>query len=251
MALITAWIWPFIRIASLTMTAPVFGTRTVPTRIRLGVAMVLTLVIAPNAPPMPAVEPFSGAGLMVTGHQVLIGLSLGFALRLVLVVLEVGGQLIAHLTGLGFASLVDPQSGVDVPVVSQFYIILATLMFLSLDGHLLMIQLLADSFVSLPVGMEGVGKAGLWSLAGQASWIFSSAVLMALPAIGALLTVNIAFGVMARAAPQLNIFAVGFPVTLVFGLLVVLFTLPVILDQLEGLFDNAFGFAQALVSGGP
>jgi len=249
--LVTAWFWPFIRISAVVAVAPIFGNRSVPVRVRVGIAVVLTLVIAPLAPPMPAVDPISITGMVITGQQVLVGLSLGFAVRLVFVVLEVAGQQIAQVMGLGFAAMVDPQNGVSVPVVSQLYLILATLVFLALDGHLLLIEVLAESFLTLPVSVNGVARSGLWDLVNHAGWMFSGAVLMALPAMAALLMVNLGFGVMSRSAPQLNIFAVGFPATLIFGFVMMLLTLSGSLALLEPLFERSISMARTLVSGLP
>ena len=248
---VTAWLWPFIRISAVVAVAPIFGNRSVPLRLRVGIAVVLTLVIAPLVPPMPVVDPISITGTVITGQQVLVGLSLGFAVRLSFIVLEVAGQQIAQVMGLGFAAMVDPQNGVSVPVVSQFYLILATLVFLALDGHLLVIEVLAESFLTLPVAVNGVERSGLWNLINSAGWVFSGAVLMALPAMGALLLVNLGFGVMSRSAPQLNIFAVGFPATLIFGFVMMLLTLSGSLALLEPLFERSIGMAQNLVSGLP
>lgn len=240
-AQIAAWLaaglWPFLRISAFITAAPVFGNRLIPARVRMGVALMLTVVIAPVIPPVPLIDPVSAPGLLLAIQQVLIGAALGFALRLVFAVLEIGGQLIAQMMGLGFAVLVDPQNGIDVPVVSRLYLILATLVFLNLNGHLAVVEVLSDSFVTLPVASQGLGQRGLWALVIHAGWVFSSAVRMALPAIIALFIVNLAFGVMARAAPQLNIFAVGFPLTLIFGFFVMLLTLPSTLTQFESFFD--------------
>ena len=244
---LSAWYWPFVRIAALVTAAPVFGARSVPARVKLGVAVVLTLAIAPVIPPMPAIAPFSAAGLVVTAQQVLVGLAMGLALRLVFVVLEVGGQQIAQLSGLGFASLVDPRSGFDVPLVSQFYVVFATLVFLALNGHLVMVEALAASFHTFPVQAAGLERAALWGLVSDAGWVFSAAVVMALPAIVALLTVNLCFGVITRTAPQLNIFAVGFPVSLLFGFVIMLLTLPAIVGQLPALYDRGFQMLYRLV----
>ncbi len=247
---LTAWLWPFLRISALISVAPIFGNRLIPTRIRLGVAVVLTLVIAPVLPSAPWLDPVSGPGLLMAAQQVLIGATLGLALRLVFAVLEVGGQLIAHMMGLGFAVLVDPQNGADVPVISRLYVVFATLVFLGLNGHLAMIEVLSDSFVTLPLASSALGQAELWGLVTHAGWIFSAALRMALPAIVALFIVNLAFGVMARAAPQLNIFVVGFPLTLIFGFFVILLTLPSTLPQFESLFDVSIATARRLVAGG-
>ncbi len=249
--LIGTWFWPFVRIAAMLTVAPVFGTRSVPVRVRMGLALTLTLVLAPTVGSrLPAVDLFSVEGALVTGQQVLVGLSIGFAMRLVVTVLEVAGQLVAQLMGLGFAAMVDPQSGVQVPVISQFYIVVATLAFLALDGHLLLIRALADSFQVLEIAPAGIGKDALWALASQARWVFSSALLIALPSMAALLVVNLAFGVMTRAAPQLNVFAIGFPVTLILGFAIMFITLPSLVFQLGDLFSAAFEFTARVIGGG-
>lgn len=249
--IVATWFWPFVRIAALLTVAPVFGTRSVPVRVRMGLALALTLVVAPVVSSrLPDVELFSAQGVLVTGQQVLVGLSIGFAMRLLFTVLEVAGQLVAQLMGLGFAAMVDPQSGVQVPVVSQLYVIVATLAFLALDGHLLLIRALADSFEALEIAGAGVGQDALWALVAQGGWVFSSALLVALPSMAALLVVNLAFGVMTRAAPQLNVFAVGFPVVLILGFVIMLITLPSLVFQLGDLFDAAFELAARVIGGG-
>ncbi|HRY14505.1 MAG: flagellar biosynthetic protein FliR [Candidatus Competibacteraceae bacterium] len=241
---IAAWVgtflWPLARVAALVITAPVLGSRVTPRRVRLMLALALTWAILPFVPPIPMVEPLSPTGLLVTAQQVLIGLSMGFLLRLVFGALELGGQVVATQVGLGFASLVDPQSGAQGPLLSQFYTLLGTLVFLGLNGHLILIQLLVDSFTLLPVAPTGADRDWLWILVNWASQMFAGAVLVALPAIVSLLVVNLAFGVMVRAAPQLNIFAVGFPITLVLGLLIILYSLPNLMHQLNHLFAEAF-----------
>ncbi len=239
-AWVGAFLWPLTRVAALVSVAPVFGSRTLPRRVRLMLALALTWAIVPFVPPVPAVEPVSPTGLLIVAQQVLIGLSMGFVLRLVFGALELGGQMVATQMGLGFASLVDPQNGAQSPLLSQFYTLLGTLVFLSLNGHLLLVRLLVDSFATLPVAATGVDRDLLWTLVGWASRTFAGAVLIALPAVASLLVVNLAFGVMTRAAPQLNIFAVGFPITLVLGLLILLYNLPTLLYQLNGLFEDAF-----------
>ncbi|MCP5195776.1 MAG: flagellar biosynthetic protein FliR [Gammaproteobacteria bacterium] len=239
-AWVGAFLWPLIRVAALVITAPVLGSRVVPRRIRLMMALALTWAILPFVPLVPMVEPLSSTGLLITAQQVLIGLTMGFLLRLVFGALELGGHVIATQVGLGFASLVDPQSGAQGPLLSQFYTLLGTLLFLGLNGHLMLIQLLVDSFTVLPIAPTGADRDWLWILVNWASRMFAGAVLVALPAIASLLMVNLAFGVMVRAAPQLNIFAVGFPITLVLGLLIVLYSLPTLMDQLSYLFDEGF-----------
>lgn len=250
---IAAWVgtflWPLTRVAALVSVAPVLGSRVMPRRLRLMVALALTWAILPFVPPVPVVEPLGPTGLLVVAQQVLIGLSMGFLLRLVFGALELGGQMIATQMGLGFASLVDPQSGAQSPLLSQFYTLLGTLVFLGLNGHLLLVRLLVDSFAALPVAATGADRDLLWTVANWAGRMFGGAILISLPAIASLLVVNLAFGVMTRAAPQLNIFAVGFPIGLILGLLIVLYSLPTLLHQLDSLFAEAFGGIGQLTGG--
>lgn len=244
------YLWPLFRVLALVAMAPVFGAQSVPVRIRVGFSVALTLVIAPVLPPVPVVDPLSSAGLMIVIQQVLIGLAMGFSLKLVFGAFVMAGQLIGQSMGLGFASMVDPLNGVQVPVVSQFYQVLVTLIFLGFNGHLVLLEVLADSFRTLPVGPNGLAMGGVWDLVIWGGQMFSGAVLISLPAVTALLVANIAFGVMTRASPQLNIFAIGFPITLLLGIVVMLVTLPVISPQLNNLMSDVFALIQKMVAGG-
>lgn len=241
---LTAWIgaflWPFFRIGGLLMAAPVFGARVVPVRIRLGLAVAITLLVAPLLPAMPAIDPLSSDGMMITAQQILIGAAMGFALRLVFTALEMAGQMTAHLMGLSFASMMDPQNGVQVPVVSQFYTIMGILLFLAMNGHLITIEVLVDSFRTLPVGASGLEAEGARGLALWGSTMFAGGLLIAMPAVTALLLVNITFGVITRTSPQLNIFAVGFPAIMLFGFVVMLLSLSGLPAQLGRLLASVF-----------
>lgn len=253
-AQIIAWLgsyfWPFTRIAAMISVAPILGTHSVPMRIRLGLALALTMVIAPLVPPVRGLQPLSINGVIVTAQQILIGLAIGFSVRLVFSAMETGGNAIANLMGLGFANMVDPQNGVQVPVLSQVFTTLAGLIFLSLDGHLVLVQVMTDSFHSLPIGVSGLSRAGVWQLVSWGSWVFTGGLLIALPAVAALLIVNIAFGVMTRAAPQLNIFAVGFPITLLLGFVVLIATLPTIAPKFTNLVSGSFDLTRFLITPG-
>jgi len=209
-------------------------------RIRLGLSVIVTIVVAPSLGPLPSIDALSPVMILLVAQQVIIGLLMGFALRLVFSAIENGGQVIGMMMGLGFASMVDPQNGIQVPVVSQFYSLLLTLVFFSLNGHLIMIEVLSNSFQTLPVAPTGVSSATLWQLVSWAKWIFAGALLIAFPAIGAMLIVNVAFGVMTRAAPQLNIFVIGFPLTLLAGFVVMIMALPSILPQFSNLLDGVY-----------
>jgi flagellar biosynthetic protein FliR len=170
----------------------------------------------------------------------------GFALRLVFGALELGGQIIAMQMGLGFSVLVDPQNGAQVPLLSAFYSLLATLVFLALNGHLVLLQVLVQSFQTLPVATTGLLPTDLWELPNWGGEIFAGAVGIGLPIIASLAVVNLAFGVMTQAAPQLNLFAVGFPISLLLGLVIIILTLPTLVPQFSRLVESAFLTAQRL-----
>jgi len=241
------FIWPLMRISAMFVSVPLFSVRAVPARVRLILSVAITLVIMPLLPPLPAVEMFSYTGFMMAIAQVVIGLTSGFILQLVFSSVVFAGQGVALSMGLGFSTMVDPQNGQQVPVIAQFYTVTTTLIFISLDGHLLLIQMLLDSFKTLPIGIDGIDKAGIWSILAWSSRMFAGGLLLAMPVIASLLLVNIIFGVAARAAPQLQIFSVGFPVTLMLGLLLVWKTIPDVLDQFSGMLTDAYDFIGQLL----
>lgn len=249
---IAAWLgsylWPLFRIAAMIVAMPIFGSILIPVRVRLMLALAITSIVAPVLPASPAVDPLSLEAVLIILQQIIIGVAMGLAVQLVFNAVTTGGQIIAMQMGLGFASMVDPQNGTQVPVLSQLYLLLVTLLFLGFNGHLVMIEMVAESFTVLPVGADGLTRNGLWLLAGWGSQMFAGALWLALPAVASLLVVNIAFGVMARAAPQLNIFAIGFPVALMMGFVVILFTLPAVVPQFESLVTDGFGLIVRLLS---
>ncbi len=249
-SLLESYLWPFFRIAALVGIAPILGARMVPLRVRLGLALVLTVVIVPTLPATPLIDPLSATGLLVTVNQLIIGVAMGFALLLVFSAFVVGGQVFAMQMGLGFAAMVDPQRGVQVPMISQFYVLVATLVFLALNGHLVLIETLAESFRILPISEQGLPINGLRTLVAWGGQMFAAAVVIALPAIATLMIVNLAFGVMMRAAPQLNIFAVGFPISMTVGFIVMLTMLPAVTPQLTGLVEDIFLTVRRMLLGG-
>jgi len=244
------YLWPLFRISALVGVAPVFGARTIPVRVKLIFSVLLTLVVAPLLPAPPAVDPMSGAALLITLNQLLIGIAMGLALQLVFAMFVVGGQIIAFQMGLGFASMVDPNSGTSVPVVGQFYVIVLTLLFLALDGHLVFIDILVDSFRTMPIGVDGLTRDGFWTLAMWGGTMYAGAVQIALPAIAALLLINLTFGVVTRSAPQFNIFSIGFPVTMLAGFFIMLATLTTLLPQVTRHLSAAFDLMRFLANGG-
>ncbi|MFT6624932.1 MAG: flagellar biosynthetic protein FliR [Cycloclasticus sp.] len=237
----SSFFWPLLRISSMFVSIPVFSGRFVSTKIIVGAALAVTFFTIPLLPEQAPIEVMSHEGLMTGVQQILIGLIMGFVLQLVFSAVIFAGQGIAYSMGLGFASMVDPATGVSVPVISQFYLVLSTLLFLTLGGHLVLIEMLIESFHTLPIGIEGIERSDLWSVIAWSSRLFSAGLLMALPAMTSLLMVNIAFGVVTKAAPQLNIFAVGFPITLVLGALLMWLTVPSVMNNFTNLLVESYG----------
>jgi flagellar biosynthetic protein FliR len=254
LAQIEAWIgaafWPFLRIGGCLMVAPLFGTGYVPPRIRIVLAGALTVVALPMIPRTPGLSLLSADGVITTLEQLVIGVALGFTLQLMFDALSLGGQLIANSMGLEFAFNLDPLRGTQSAVLGQLYVMLGTLTFLSLDGHIALIETLVASFRGLPVGPSGLSMEATRTLADWGQQLFEGALRVALPGITALLVVNLAFGVASRAAPGLNLFAVGLPVSLICGLVVVLLGLPGTQSGFEAMLGSAFQLLHAM-SGTP
>ena len=247
---IASWVggllWPFIRFSALFLAAPFFSARTIPVRARIILAFFLAMLVQPFLPPTPEVDPLSAQGLTVALQQVSIGIVMGFILQLTFAVMVLAGQNMAMAMGLGFASTIDPQNGVQVTTVGQFYVIISNLFFLAVDGHLMAIEILVDSFQAFPVGSTLIDVGIFHTVVLWASKMFATALLLALPIVASVLLVNLAFGVLMRTAPQLNIFAVGFPMTIFVGYVLMYLSVPVMDPVLTELFDSAFMFMRSL-----
>jgi flagellar biosynthetic protein FliR len=237
--------FPFARIGACLMVAPLFGARFVPARTRILLAAALTALVAPLTTST-GVAPFSAQGFVVVAQQLLIGVALGFSLQVVFDALGLAGQLLANSMGLSFAFNVDPLRGSSTAALGQLYIILATLTFLSLGGHLALLEVLVHGFTTMPIGTSGLDREGLWTLVLWSGQLFSGAISVALPGVTALLIVNLAFGVVSRAAPSLNLFAVGFPISLVIGFLVVLAGIGPLQQGVTQLIGQGLEFLRAL-----
>ncbi|MDP2828822.1 MAG: flagellar biosynthetic protein FliR [Sulfuricellaceae bacterium] len=248
---LTAWlvlfIWPLVRVLALVASSPILGNPVIPRSAKIALSIALTLVIAPTLDPLPQIDPGSLAGLLILAQQIIIGVAMGLAMRVVFVAVDMAGNMIGLQMGLGFATLFDPINSAQVPVLSQFLGLLFTLVFLSLNGHLLMIEVLADSFRLFPISAEPSSAQAWRLLANWGSEIFYYGLLMALPMIAALLIANLSIGIMTRAAPQLNIFAVGFPITLAAGFMVLFVTVPFMLPLFERLMMDGVQTMLAVV----
>lgn len=247
---VAQFLLPFFRIASFFMVIPMVGTQLVPARIRMGLALAMTVVLVPVLPDMPPVYGMSLDTYILIAQQVLIGTALGFVVQVLFHIFVMGGQLISSQMGLGFASVSDPANGVSVVVLSQFYLTMVMLLFLAFNGHLILFEALARSFYVLPVADGGMPAAGFLALARSGSWMVASGLLMSLPAVTALLVINFAFGVMTKSAPQLNIFAIGFPFTMMMGLLITWASLEGFLGQYQRFTQLAFNYLDYILGVG-
>lgn len=239
-AWLEAWFWPMVRIGGVLATAPVLGGRVVPVRIRVVLMVLLTLVLAPLLPAAPYLETFKAEWWLEVGQQLLIGVAMGFVLMIVFEAVVLAGELISYGMGLSFAQLVDPLRGAGTPVVGQLLMVMATLLFLSVGGHLRLIEALAASFRTLPVGDGGLDAEAFSMLARWGANLFVGGVQIALPVMIALLLVNLAFGVMSRSAPALSALSVGFPIALGAGLVLLSYSLPTLAAVLDHMLDLAF-----------
>lgn len=238
-------IYPLTRILSLIASAPVFGNKQVPARVKIGLSVLLAIIIAPTLGAMPAVPAGSPQGLVIMVQQIIIGISMGFALRVVFTAVEMAGDLIGLQMGLGFASFYDPLNAAYTPIIGRWLGMIAALAFLAMNGHLYVLSALAESFRTLPVGSAMLGS-GHYEMARWGGSIFAFALQISLPIVGALLITNIALGILTRAAPQLNLFAVGFPITLSIGFLVLAMSMSYFIPLLDRLVQEGLNLISTI-----
>ncbi|MET1116516.1 MAG: flagellar biosynthetic protein FliR [Comamonas sp.] len=242
-AQLVAWmspiLWPFVRVLALFTTAPMFSQRTIPMRAKVGLAFLVAVCAQATLVGQPVVSINSPQALGTLVQQIVVGLAIGFAVRLVFAALEIAGELIGLQMGLNFASFFDPASNAQISAISRFFMQIGTLMFIVINGHLLLLMAVVKSFESFPVDgnfMQSLAQMRIHEMGGA---VFASAFWIALPMIAMLLFVNLALGIISRVAPQMNIYAVGFPVTLTVGLIGIVATLPMLEQPLMALLQQA------------
>jgi flagellar biosynthetic protein FliR len=239
----SGFVWPFIRILALIGTAPVLDHQVIPAQVKIGLAMAVTIIVAPTLPAAPASALASWNGFGLLAQQIVIGAALGFMLRLIFTAIEMAGDLIGLSMGLSFATFVDPQNSDQTPLVGSFLGVLASLVFLALNGHLIVINGVVESFRAFPIGnMPAGGAAQMRDFALMGGDVFKIGMHLALPIVAALLVVNLAIGVMTRAAPQLNLMSFGFPVGLLAGLWMLWMSSPWLVKAIEAHIDRSLVF---------
>ncbi len=238
-------LWPMLRISAMLIAAPIFSLRALNLRIRIVLAMALTWLVYPMHD-WPQIDPLSASGLLEISNQIMIGLLMGLMLQVVTAAIVVAGMSIANAIGLSMATMIDPNMG-NVPVISQFLLVMSTLIFVGLGGHALLLSLVLESFNSLPIGSNLLTTEAMKQFIAWTSMIFLGALLIALPVMVALLFINIGLGIATRAAPSLNIFSVGFPAMVFAGFGVLILALPNIGARIQWLWMQGFFQVRALV----
>lgn len=241
-AQLNAWIvlllWPATRMLATIAVTPLFGHANTPVTVKLGLGLLLAIAVAPALPPLPAVAPFSAEGILILIQQILIGLAIGFTMKLVFSAVELAGELAALTMGLSFASFFDPNSQSEASSVSQLFGWLALMVFVSSNLHLALLASLADSFSTLPISATPVGIGPFKIVAMMGGRVISIGLQLALPIIAALLVTNLALGLLTKAAPQLNLFGIGFPITLAVGFLMIGLVLPYLTQPLINAIES-------------
>ena len=242
MSLLHQFLWPFVRVSAMLLTAPIFGTTALNIRTRVAIGAVLTLLIFQQVD-VPPIDPFSFPALTKMFHEVVVGGLMGLTLQIVSAAVILSGQMVSNGMGLGMANMIDPNLG-NVPTLSNFFLVIALLAFLSLGGHLVLISVLVDSSSAVPIGNGMLSLLSIEGFLGWTSQMFIGAVTLVLPVLVALLMINVSLGVISRASPSLNIFAVGFPALIPVGLVLVTLTLTFYYTRLETLWYDSFRFLQ-------
>lgn len=245
---LVSFFWPFCRISGFLLAAPLLGHTSVPNRVKIVLAVLLSVLVSPTLPPLPRVPVFSWEGLGITVEQTLIGLAIGMVMRVTLAATQMAGDIIGLQMGLAFATFFSPDTGTNSMVLSRLLYMMALLIFLSFDGHLLELELLAGTFTSLPIGLLHLDPAAWEMLARYGSTILASGLLLALPLVASLLIVNLAMGILNRSAPQLTVFSVGFPLSLSLGLALLTVLMSDLGEFLEGLIRTGLEFLVRLIA---
>ena len=243
--LLHTFMWPFIRVSAAFLIAPIFSMGSINIRTRTLMGFIVTMMIYPGLEIEPA-DPFTIGAIGIAFNEVIVGALMGLSLQVVIAAIIVAGQAISGGMGLSMANMVDPNLG-NVPTVAQLLMILGLLLFLALGGHLILITIIADSFKTIPVGYGLLDSQALEGFIGWTSQMFIGGISLVLPVLFGLLMVNVCLGVVSRASPSLNIFAVGFPALIPIGLGMLTITIVGLLGRLEGLWYSAFKNLQAIL----
>ncbi|WP_163559789.1 flagellar biosynthetic protein FliR [Halomonas sp. NO4] len=244
---LVAFFWPFVRILAFFGASPLWGHSSVPRQVKIGLALLITVVIAPVLPPMPDIPMLSWASFGVMIEQLLIGIAIGLVMRVTFAAVQAAGEFIGMQMGLAFATFFDASSGTNSAILSRIFYMITLLMFLAMGGHLMVLEALIASFQGLPIGIGRFDPAAFELLVRYGGTIFVSGMSLALPLVGSLLIINLALGILNRSAPQLTVFNIGFPTSLTVGLILLMVLMTDISRFLARLFGNGLAFVHQLI----
>ncbi|GAB5480911.1 MAG: flagellar biosynthetic protein FliR [Parasphingorhabdus sp.] len=245
------WMMAMIRPGAAMVVTPVFGAANVPVQIRIILAFMIGMVATNSVSfDLPTDSAITLNNMIFVMGEVLLGLAIGFALQLGFASVLIAGETISNAMGLGFASMADPQTGQSTPVIGQFLMIVATLLLLAIDGHLMLIAAIVESYSALPPGFAFLGPELLLGMVKFGGTLFSMGLLIALPVGGALILIQFVMGFLARTAPALNLFAVGIPVTITAGLVMLAITAPIMADTIVQSLGMGLNQAVFIAGGG-
>ncbi len=229
---LAAIFWPFVRVLAVFMSAPVLSNRVIPARVKIGLALAIAIIVAP-ATTEPALPIFSAAAPLLLLQQMLAGVLIGFGIKVVFAAVDMAGNVIGLQMGLSFASFIDPVNSNQTPLIGSFLNLLTTLLFLALDGHLALLAAATRSFDLLPISTQFFTGVGWERLIATGTGLFQLGLQISLPVLATMLVINLTLGVMSRAAPQLNLFSVGFPLTALTGIVLFAVFLPNLIAALS------------------
>lgn len=244
---ISLFFWPFCRFTGLFISAPILSHSSIPNRVKLAVVAILSILVGPLLPAMPEVPLFSWASFGIIVEQLVIGAAIGVVMQIIFAAIQAAGEYIGLQMGLAFASFFSPDSGTNTMILSRFFFVFSSLLFVTIDGHLLLIETLVRSFAWLPIASVASLPSDIFmAIVRFGSVVFSSGILLALPVFGALLIVNLTLGILNRSAPQLTVFSVGFPMSLTLGMVLLVVLMTELGAYLQALFQLGFQFLDSL-----
>jgi flagellar biosynthetic protein FliR len=251
---LTYWVgqffWPFLRILALFSAAPAFNSVSIPIRAKVALAFVIAVAVAGSVKETAPLD-LSWTTVQLTVEQVLVGLAIGFAMQLTMTAMTLAGEFVGMQMGFGFASLFDFQSGFQVPVMGNFFSLVALLLFIALNGHLVLLGVLVKSFTIVPIAADaGISAAGWQTLARAGAVLFEMGVWLALPVIAVLLATHLAVGFVSRVAPQFNVMSVGFSLFMWVGVAAVIALIPFFVPAVEHIIETGLALISAVLRGG-
>lgn len=240
--------WPFLRLLALFSTAPVFNEAVVDRKVKIGLTLAVTFLMLPSLPES-HIMIFSLDGVLTGLRQVLIGLAVGLAMQMIFVAVRHSGEIIGLQMGLSFATFYDPGGKQNMPVVARLLNTLVTLLFLVFNGHRYLIEVMAESFIVLPVSAEPSGAGSLMAVVQSAGLIFKCGMMLGLPVVALLLCLNMTLGLLNRLTPQLSIFVIGFPISLGVGMLALSLIMYILAPFFEQQMAGSFDFLSQMLAG--